>query len=182
MQSVSHLPELKVVKPSDTRWLSHERCIRAIRKELPALIITLQQLFEEEGDTEAYRLALVFNNFSGVACVIFLSQVLSEDKLRHSLEYLYLELEKIYLFPIQCRSPFLVDSTFSSLELRLQHCCTSDTSRKVAFPITHIIEDLDLLNLTDLDIKCLTKVVHARQIPDFSRLSIFIDSTVKRWC
>ena len=27
------LPELKVVKPSDTRWLSHERYIHAIRKE-----------------------------------------------------------------------------------------------------------------------------------------------------
>ena len=35
VQSVLSLPELKVVKLSDTRWLSHERCVRAILKELP---------------------------------------------------------------------------------------------------------------------------------------------------
>jgi len=76
VQAVLCLPELKVVKPSDTRWLSHERCIRAIRKELPALIITLQELYEESGDAEAYGLALVFSSFSGVASVILLSEVL----------------------------------------------------------------------------------------------------------
>ena len=40
VQNVLSLPELKVVKLSSTRWLSHERCIRAIRKELASLIIT----------------------------------------------------------------------------------------------------------------------------------------------
>ena len=30
VQAALTLPELKVVKPSDTRWLSHERCMRAI--------------------------------------------------------------------------------------------------------------------------------------------------------
>ncbi len=54
VQAVLKLPELKVVKPSDTRWLSHERCINAICKELSALIITLQQLYESSGDAEAY--------------------------------------------------------------------------------------------------------------------------------
>ena len=52
--SVLSLPELKVVKPSDTRWLSHERCVRAIRKELPALIITWHKLYEDSGDAEAH--------------------------------------------------------------------------------------------------------------------------------
>ena len=40
VQSVLSLPELKVVKPSSTRWLSHEWYLRAIRKDLPALIST----------------------------------------------------------------------------------------------------------------------------------------------
>ena len=35
VQSVLKLPELKILKPSDTRWLSHERCVRAIYRELP---------------------------------------------------------------------------------------------------------------------------------------------------
>ena len=42
VQSVLKLPELKFMKPSDPRWLSHEYCIQAIYRELPALIITLQ--------------------------------------------------------------------------------------------------------------------------------------------
>lgn len=46
IQAALRLPQLKVVKPSDTRWLSHERCMRAIRKDLPALISTLQHLHE----------------------------------------------------------------------------------------------------------------------------------------
>ena len=33
-QAVLNLPELKVIKPSDTRWLSHERCVCAILKKL----------------------------------------------------------------------------------------------------------------------------------------------------
>lgn len=57
VQSVLKLPELKIVKPSDTRWLSHERCVRAIYRELPALFITLQQLYETSGDAEAYGLS-----------------------------------------------------------------------------------------------------------------------------
>ena len=71
VQSVLKLPELKIVKPSHTRWLSHERCVRAIRKELPALIVTLQQLYEVSGDAEAYGLAMVLSSFSGVATIFF---------------------------------------------------------------------------------------------------------------
>ena len=44
---------LPIVKPSDTRWLSHECCVRAIYQELPALIVTLQQLYETSGNAEA---------------------------------------------------------------------------------------------------------------------------------
>ncbi len=41
VQAVLNLPELKIVKPSSTRWLSHERCLSTIRKELPSLILIL---------------------------------------------------------------------------------------------------------------------------------------------
>ena len=39
VQSVLSLPELKVVKPSSTRWLSHERCLRAIHKVFLLLLL-----------------------------------------------------------------------------------------------------------------------------------------------
>ena len=76
VQSVLKLPELKIVKPSHTRWLSHERYVQAIRKELPALIVTLQQLHEVSGDAEAYGLAMVLSSFSGVATIFLLQSVL----------------------------------------------------------------------------------------------------------
>ena len=36
-QAVLGFPELKIVKPSDTRWLSPERCVKGICNELPPL-------------------------------------------------------------------------------------------------------------------------------------------------
>ena len=64
------------MKPSSTRWLSHERCLRAIRKDLPALLVTLQQLYENSGDAEAYGIFLVLSSLSGIASIILLSEVL----------------------------------------------------------------------------------------------------------
>ncbi len=64
------------MKPSDTRWLSHEHCIRAIYREFPALIITLQQLYEASGDAETYGLSAVLASFTGIESVVFLCEVL----------------------------------------------------------------------------------------------------------
>ena len=50
--------------------------MRAILKELPAPIITLNKLYEESGDAEAYGLALVLSSYSGVATIVLLSTVL----------------------------------------------------------------------------------------------------------
>ena len=76
VQAAPGFIQLKVVKPSDTRWLSHERCMRAIRKDLPAIIVTLQQLYETSGDAEAFGLSTLLSSFTGVASVMFLSEVL----------------------------------------------------------------------------------------------------------
>ena len=76
IQSILKLPELKIVKPSDTRWLSHEGCVRAIFRELLALIITLQQLYETSDDAEAYSLSNLLATYTGVVSVVFLSEVL----------------------------------------------------------------------------------------------------------
>ena len=41
VQQVLNMPELKVIKPSDTRWLAHERCVKAVKKNYIAIVITL---------------------------------------------------------------------------------------------------------------------------------------------
>ena len=50
--------------------------MKAIQKELPALIITLHKLYEDSGDAEAYGLALALSSYSGVVTINLLSVVL----------------------------------------------------------------------------------------------------------
>lgn len=74
LQSLLCLPELKVVKPNSARWLSHERYLHAIHKDLPALVATLQQLYQTSGDAEVYGISLALSSFSGVARIFLLSE------------------------------------------------------------------------------------------------------------
>ncbi len=50
------VPELKIGKPSDTRWLARESCVRAVRRVLPALIEAFEEIYAESGDAEAFGL------------------------------------------------------------------------------------------------------------------------------
>ena len=77
VQSMLNLPELKVIKPNSTCWLSHEHCIKAIRKELPAIILTLQELYESKGDAEAFGVQSILSSFEGVATVNILGEILN---------------------------------------------------------------------------------------------------------
>ena len=63
VQSALKLPEFKI-EPSDTRWLSHEHCVRAIYREFPALIVTLQQLYETSDDAEAYGIGALLATYT----------------------------------------------------------------------------------------------------------------------
>ena len=56
IQAVIYFHKLMIVKPSDTRWLSHECCIKPICGEPPPLLQTLSQLNESSGNGEAYGL------------------------------------------------------------------------------------------------------------------------------
>ena len=77
VQAILNLPELKIVKPSSTRWLSNECCMKAICKELPAIILTLHQLYEASGDAEACGVQLLLTSFNGIASVVLLSEILN---------------------------------------------------------------------------------------------------------
>ena len=41
IQKVLDLPELKIVKPSDTRWLTHERCVKAVNASYSSIVLAL---------------------------------------------------------------------------------------------------------------------------------------------
>ena len=53
MQAVLNTLDQKMYKPSDTRWLAWERCVCAVRRSLPALVATFEEIYEESGDAEA---------------------------------------------------------------------------------------------------------------------------------
>ena len=52
IQAALDSPELKVQKPSDTRWLARERSVRAVRRSLPALVATFQEMYDDSGDVD----------------------------------------------------------------------------------------------------------------------------------
>ena len=50
------VPELKIGKPSDTRWLARKSFVRAVRQVLPALIETFEGIYAECGDAEFWSI------------------------------------------------------------------------------------------------------------------------------
>ena len=53
VQKVLDFPELKTVKPSDTRWLAHERCVKAVKASYSAIITALDHIYSESHEPEA---------------------------------------------------------------------------------------------------------------------------------
>ena len=67
----------------------------AIYRELPALIVTLQQLYETSGDAEAYGIGALLATYIGVASIVFLSEVISvEGKTRYNTRHTHMDLHE----------------------------------------------------------------------------------------
>ena len=107
VQAVLNAPELKMQKPSETRWLARERCVRAVRLSLPALVVTFEHIYEESGDAEAYGIAKLLCTYKFVACLYMLCDVLhTVAKLQGSLQSKVLDLALI---------PVMVQTTVARL-------------------------------------------------------------------
>ena len=53
VKRVLDLPELKIVKPSDTRWLAHECCVKAVKASYSAVVNALNNIYEKTHTPEA---------------------------------------------------------------------------------------------------------------------------------
>ena len=51
----------KVVKPSDTRWLSNDKCVSVVRNCFGATITTLESVYEESHEPEAYGISKIIS-------------------------------------------------------------------------------------------------------------------------
>ena len=56
IQHVLYLPKMKVIKPSDIHWLSHEWCVKAVKVSYTALVVTLDSYYQNFQVPEALGL------------------------------------------------------------------------------------------------------------------------------
>ena len=108
VQRVLDLPELKIVKPSDTRWLAHERCVKAVKASYSAIVNALNNIYEQTHEPEALGIGRALCKPSTVAAMYLLDYALPQvAKLSRALQA-----ERIDLTAI---TP-LVDATLNTLD------------------------------------------------------------------
>ena len=66
----------RLVKPSDTRWLAHERCVRAVKASYSAIITTLDHIHRESHEPEALGIKKALCKKSTIAVIYLLDYVL----------------------------------------------------------------------------------------------------------
>ena len=109
IQSALGFPNLKIVKPSDTRWLSLERCVKAICKELAPLFQTLSQLYKSSGGAETYGVYSLLASVNGVSSSYLLSEVLCALHL-----FMQKNIADFSKFPFMLKSTLHLNSTRES--------------------------------------------------------------------
>ena len=75
---VLDLPELKVTKHSDTRWLAHERCVKAVKESYVAIVTALENFYEQTHEPEALGLSIALSTKSTVIAMYLLDFVLPQ--------------------------------------------------------------------------------------------------------
>ena len=108
VQRVLNLPELKTIKSSDTRWLAHECCVKAVKGSYSDIVNALNNIYEQTHEPEALGINKVLCKPSTVSAIYLLDYALPQvAKLSRSLQA-----EKIDLTAI---AP-LVDATLNTLD------------------------------------------------------------------
>ena len=75
---VLDLPELKVVKPSDTPWLAQERCMKAVKASYTAIITSLEHTYQESHEPESLGLKKALCKNSTIPAMYLLDYVLTQ--------------------------------------------------------------------------------------------------------
>ena len=108
IQKELDLPELKIVKQSDTSWLAHERCVKAVKASYSSLVFALENIYETSLEPEALGLSKALSSHFTIAAMYLLDYILPQvAKLSRALLTKHLDLSLI---------PNLVDATLNSLD------------------------------------------------------------------
>ena len=79
LKAIEHLlqtPELKLKKPLDTRWLSHDAACQTLVKVLPAVITSLEREASERGDALAIGLCKVVKQYNFISTLYMMCDIL----------------------------------------------------------------------------------------------------------
>ena len=92
------LPELKIIKPSETCWLAHERCVKAVKGTYSTNVNALNNIYEQIHDPEALGINEVLCKPSTVYAIYLLDYALPQvAKLSRSLQVEKIDLTAIFL-------------------------------------------------------------------------------------
>ena len=95
IQKVLDLPELKIVKLPDIRWLAHECCVKAVKASYSSIVFALENIYETSHEPEAHGLSKALSSYS-TAAMYRLDYILSQvAKLSHALQTKHLDLSFI---------------------------------------------------------------------------------------
>ena len=71
IQHILNLPEMKIIKPSDTHWLARGRCVKAVKVSYTALFVTLDSNYQNFHAPEALGLYKALSKFTTIAAIIY---------------------------------------------------------------------------------------------------------------
>ena len=69
-------PRINGSAASDTRWLAHERCVKAVQSSYPAIVLTLDHICEETHEPDALGTSKVLCKANTIEAVYLLANVL----------------------------------------------------------------------------------------------------------
>ena len=84
------------MKPSDTRWLAHECCVKAVKANYSSIILALENIYETSHEPEALGLSKALSCHSTIAAMYLLDYILPQvAKLSRALQTKHLDLSLI---------------------------------------------------------------------------------------
>ena len=67
IQKVLDLPELKLVKLSDTHWLAYVCCVKAVKVSYSLIVLALENIYETSHEPEALGQSKALSSHSTIA-------------------------------------------------------------------------------------------------------------------
>ena len=77
-QHILDMPAVKVIKPSDTCWLAHERCVKGVKASCVAIVAALENIHEQSHEPEALGLGSMLEKKSTIQGLYLLDYTLPQ--------------------------------------------------------------------------------------------------------